>query len=265
MNHNILHKILAHKQKEIAEQRQKEPVSELCSQLENIRNTRSLADALTASSEVAVIAEIKKGSPSAGIIRENFNPEEIAQQYASNGADALSILTDEHFFQGRLGFIKEIHANVNIPVLRKDFIIDDYQIIAARAAGADAILLIVAALTPDKLHNLLSVTYDLHMQAIVEVHNENEMQRALQANAQIIGINNRNLETFSTDLGVTEKLAPLVSPGVVLVGESGVMNAEDVQRMAAAGVDAVLVGSHFMRQPDPGVALAEFKSYIQSC
>ncbi|KAA3660503.1 MAG: indole-3-glycerol phosphate synthase TrpC [Calditrichaeota bacterium] len=262
MQANILHKILDHKRFEVETQRKKVRLEELRERVQMTAAPRSLAAALTATPQLAVIAEVKKASPSAGTIRPNFNPVEIAQQYASNGADALSVLTDEHFFQGHLDFITDIRPHVDIPILRKEFIIDEYQLYEACAAGADAVLLIVAALPQSELERFLLITGNLKMQAIVEVHNEQEMERALQAGAAIVGINNRNLETFEIDLGVTERLAPMAGDDVVLVGESGISTRDDLQRMAAAGVDAVLVGSHFMRQPDPGEALAEFKKGI---
>ncbi|MCA9732608.1 MAG: indole-3-glycerol phosphate synthase TrpC [Deferribacteres bacterium] len=262
MKSNILHKILAHKKNEVEAQRKKVQLEELRERVKTTDAPRSLAAALKATPQLAVIAEVKKGSPSAGTIRPNFNPVEIAQQYAANGADALSVLTDEHFFQGHLDYIAAIRPHVDVPILRKEFIIDEYQLYEARAAGADAVLLIVAALKQSELEQFLFITDKLKMQAIVEVHNEKEMERALQAGAAIVGINNRNLETFEIDLGVTERLAPIAGNDIVLVGESGISKWDDLQRMAAAGVDAVLVGSHFMRQDDPGEALAAFKKGI---
>lgn len=265
MAKNILKKIINDKYAEVAAQKKHVPLARLKEAIAEAPAVRSLSQALTRNPELAVLAEIKKASPSAGLIRPDFSPGLIAAQYAKNDADALSILTDAKYFQGNLAFIAEVRPNVDVPVLRKEFIVDAYQIYETRAAGADAILLIIAALEDDLLTKLLEKARELGVEAIVEVHNNDEMIRALQVDAQIIGINNRNLETFVTDLSVTEKLASIASPDKVLIGESGISTAEDVQRMAAAGVDAVLVGSHFMQQPDPGQALATFKKWIAEC
>ncbi|KAA3615993.1 MAG: indole-3-glycerol phosphate synthase TrpC [Calditrichaeota bacterium] len=258
----ILRKIIEHKRREVAAQRKKITIAELEIQLQHSLETRSLAEALTTPAELSVIAEVKKGSPSEGTIREDFDPVSIAQQYSKNGAHALSVLTDEKFFQGHLRFISAIRPHVAIPVLRKDFIIDEYQLIETRVAGADAVLLIVAALSRDALRHYLRIVHELKMEAIVEVHNEMEMARALETSAKIIGINNRNLDTFKTDLAVTEKLAPMVGKERIIVGESGISTQDDRRRMSAAGVQAVLVGTHFMRQNDPGVALANFRQIL---
>jgi len=219
---------------------------------------RSLAQALTRANSIAVIAEMKKASPSAGIIRERYHPAELAQRYAAAGADAVSVLTDETFFLGSVQHLVHVRPLLQVPVLRKDFILEPYQVLQSRAFGADALLLIAAILSPVQLVELLAVTRELGMQALVEVHTAREMETALQAGAEIIGINNRDLKTFRVDLAVFEELAPLARGRAVLVAESGLQSPADVQRMAAAGADAVLVGSHFMRQADPGAALAAF-------
>ena len=195
----------------------------------------------------AVIAEIKKASPSAGVIAMEFDPVEIANNYEAAGADAISILTDEKFFQGTLLHLSKVQLAVSLPLLRKDFILDEVQIVESTAAGADAILLIVAALEQRYLVDLLHATRSYRLDALVEVHNEEELSRALDAGAETIGINNRDLATFDVDLAVTEKLSAKVPDGVLLVSESGIKSAADVARVARCDVDAMLVGEALIR------------------
>ncbi|MDP9003359.1 MAG: indole-3-glycerol phosphate synthase TrpC [Verrucomicrobiota bacterium] len=197
--------------------------------------------------QLALIAEIKKASPSAGVIVESFDPLAIAKNYARAGVDAISVLTDEKFFQGHLGYLGPIRDAVPQSLLRKDFILDEIQIIEAAAAGADAILLIVAALAQEQLVTLLEVALTYQLDALVEVHTIAELDRALETNTKILGINNRDLTTFEIDLGVTEKLSDNVPAGIVLVSESGIRTAEDLARIRACGVDAVLIGEALMR------------------
>jgi indole-3-glycerol phosphate synthase len=254
---NFLEKILAHKKSEVETRKQQVSEQALRQKIAPASPPRSLAVALSAP-ELSVIAEIKKASPSAGVIRADFDPVQIAHAYIRTGAHALSVLTDEQFFQGSLRYIEQIRPFASIPLLRKDFILDSYQLLEARAAGADAVLLIVAALTPAQLQALHAQAAELGLSVLVEVHTADELQIALTAGANIIGINNRSLETFKIDLATTEQLAPLIPKGVRIVAESGLHTGADVQRMIRAGVDAVLVGTHFMKQPDPGSALQEF-------
>lgn len=258
-NANFLEKILAHKQKEVKTRKTRLSEQTLIAKIEQTNPPISLAEALSCHG-LAVIAEIKKASPSTGVIRENFNPVQIAKSYVKAGANALSILTDEKYFQGSLHYIKQVRSFVPIPILRKDFIIGSYQVLEARAFGADAVLLIVAALDKSQLQMLLQKTDELGLEALIEVHSADEMKIAVDVGAKIIGINNRNLETFKIDLATTEQLAPLAPEGTVLIGESGLHTKDDIQRMIQAGVDAVLVGTHFMKHPDPGIALHQFKS-----
>jgi len=197
--------------------------------------------------QLALIAEIKKASPSAGVIAEWFDPVAIAKNYAHAGAEAISVLTDEQFFQGRLEYLSQVRAVVSIPLLRKDFILDELQIIESAAAGADAILLIVAALGQAQLVHLLEVAATYQLEALVEVHSLAELDRALETDAQIIGINNRNLSTFEVDLGVTEILSDEVPSDIVVVSESGIKTATDLARIRACGVNAVLIGEALMR------------------
>ena len=204
--------------------------------------------------ELALIAEVKKASPSVGVIAELFDPVAIAKNYAAAGAEAISVLTDEQFFQGRLEYLTEIRGAVSVPLLRKDFILDEVQIAEAAAAGADAILLIVAALDDKALRSLLEAAALYQLDALVEVHTLAELERALETDARIIGINNRNLATFEVDLAVTETLSEEVPDDIVLVSESGLRSAADVARVKAAGVNAVLIGEALMRAQTSGIA-----------
>jgi indole-3-glycerol phosphate synthase len=199
---------------------------------------------------LGLIAEVKKASPSAGVIAENFDPVQIARTYESAGANAISVLTDEQYFQGSLAYLTLVRAAVEVPVLRKDFILEEVQIYEASCAGADAILLIVAALEQERLERLLAVATDLHLDVLVEVHTMEEMDRALDTNAQIIGINNRNLATFQVDLKTTEELSEEVPSDVILVSESGIKTREDTRRVLEAGCNAILVGETLMRADD---------------
>jgi indole-3-glycerol phosphate synthase len=206
---------------------------------------------------IAVIAEIKKASPSAGTIAESFDPVLVAKNYERAGAAAVSVLTDAQFFQGSLQDLVGVRQAISLPVLRKDFILDEIQIAEACAAGADAVLLIVAALDQKRLVELAGAAIKYQLDALVEVHAREELERALDAGAEIIGINNRNLATFDVDLGVTEKLSEEVPEDLVLVSESGIKSAEDVDRVKACGVDAVLVGEALMRGQ---VSIADLRS-----
>ncbi len=257
----VLDTILAHKQKEVGKRR-----AGVTMDMIKARASRHLAPpvrdfvgALRASKtgRIGLIAEVKKASPSAGVIREDFDPVRIARAYEANGADCLSVLTDERFFQGHDDYLGMIRTAVSLPLLRKDFIVSEWQIYEARALGADAILLIVAALTPAQVAEYQALTHSLGMAALVEVHTEGEMETALAADAKLIGINSRNLKTFVTDLGTVERLAVTVPPDVLLVAESGLRTPADVARVAGAGAKAILVGETLMRAPDIGQAIGE--------
>lgn len=208
---------------------------------------------------LSVIAEVKKASPSAGTIEPNFDPVAIAKSYAEAGADALSVLTDEKYFQGHLSYLSQIREAVDLPLLRKDFIIHDVQIYEAVVAGADAILLIVGALEQDQLNQLLETAHNCQLDVLVEVHDLEEMERALETEATIIGINNRNLRTFEVDLGTTEALSEEVGPSHILVSESGIYTGEETARIRSWGADAILVGEALMRAEDRTARVAEFK------
>lgn len=217
---------------------------------------RSLRRALEAGAEkeVALIAEIKKASPSAGVIAHAFDPLAIAKNYARAGADAISVLTDEQFFQGKIEYLRAVRDVAELPLLRKDFILEPVQVMQSAAAGADAILLIVAALKTDQLKQLLDLAATFQLDALVEVHTMAELDVALEIGAEMIGINNRDLATFEIDLAVTEQLSEEVPDEVVLVSESGIRTAEDLARVKACGVDAVLIGEALMRSQDCAMA-----------
>ena len=243
---NRLEEILEVKRQEIEQLRSR--AAELDREARARTDFRDFRSALHLDDEVfAVIAEIKKASPSAGVIAKSFDPVEIAKNYERAGANAISVLTDSKFFQGSLEHLKNVRNAVSLPLLRKDFIWDRAQIAESAANGADAILLIVAALTQDQLVRLLKGAKEFRLHALVEVHRVDELQRALEAGAEIVGINNRDLTTFDVDLAVTEELCRDVPDEIVLVSESGIKTPQDVARVKACGVDAVLVGEALMR------------------
>ncbi len=261
---NILAQILEVKEREVAEARSQRPLRDLIKVAAEVSPPRSLAQALRrrAGEPVRVIAEIKRASPSAGPIRADADPADIGVRYQANGAAAISVLTDTSFFDGQLAFLDVVRAVTEVPILRKDFLIEPYQVVESRAAGADAVLLIVAALGDAELAILLAESRRLGMDALVEVHDEAEAARAVEAGAEIIGVNHRNLATFEIDMSLTERLRSLVPEGVILVGESGIRSAADIERVGAAGAHAVLVGERLMREPDPGEALKALTGVI---
>jgi indole-3-glycerol phosphate synthase len=257
---DILKKILERKRAEVASAKIAAPLSELRSRMQELPATLGFESALrktAAAVKTAIIAEVKKGSPSKGVIRNAFDPLGIAAIYAENGAACLSILTDAHFFMGDLAYIPAIRKIVGIPLLRKDFIFDPYQVFEARAAGADAILLIAAMLDLSPLRDLASLARELGLDVLLEVHDEGEMETALMTDCALIGINNRNLRTFETSLATTERLAPLVPPERLIVAESGINARKDIERLANAGAKAFLVGESLMREADIGAKLRE--------
>lgn len=255
----ILAEILAHKRAEVAAQKARWPLDQVQTQARRQPPPRDFAAALRSAPDLAIIAEVKRASPSAGAIRPDADPVELARCYARAGAAAISVLTDHRFFRGSLDDLVRVRQAVDRPVLRKDFLIDPYQVWEARAAGADAVLLIVAALADVDLIALQALANDLGMAALVEVHTAEEVERALRAEARLIGINNRDLRTFTVDLTTTERLRPLIPPDRLVVSESGIQTAADVARLRRAGVRAVLVGEALMRAPDPAVRLREFQ------
>lgn len=253
----ILDKIYQHKLFEIAENKKRIPLEVLKENMKGRRETRSFGTALKSHENICIIAEIKKASPSLGIIREDFQPVEIARIYEASGASAVSILTDEKFFQGSLAYITDIKKFVNLPILRKDFIIDTYQVYEARAAGADAILLIAALLSKDEIQRFLELAEALDMDCLVEVHSEPELENVLQTNAQIIGINNRDLATFSIDIETTLRLIPMIPAGRIIVSESGIKSRMDIVKLLENGVHAVLIGETFMKSNDISAKMRE--------
>ena len=257
---DILKKILRRKTEEIAERSARVPLQALRETVENADTPRGFLQALrqrAVGGDAAVIAEIKKASPSKGVLREHFVPAEIAASYEKGGAACLSVLTDIDFFQGADTYLQQARAACSLPVLRKDFVIDPYQVWEARVLGADCILLIVAALDDAALHGLLALAGELDMDALVEVHDAEEMARALATPAPLIGVNNRNLRTFETRLETTLALKQGFPEDRLLVTESGIHTADDVQRMHAADVHAFLVGEAFMKAENPGGKLRE--------
>jgi indole-3-glycerol phosphate synthase len=257
---DILERILAVKRREVAEAERKVPLAALRADAEKAGKPRDFIGALRAKIAAgmpAVIAEVKKASPSKGVLRADFDPVAIARSYARHGAACLSVLTDEEFFQGSRAYLVQAREVSGLPVLRKDFIIDPYQIHEARAMGADCVLLIVAALDDGTLIELERVAMDLGMAVLVEVHDAEEFARALKLQTPLLGINNRNLRTFETRLETTLDLLGRIPHGKLVVTESGILAPADVARMRAAGVEAFLVGEAFMRAQDPGEALAK--------
>jgi indole-3-glycerol phosphate synthase len=251
----ILDKIVATKRDEIARARAARPESALREGLAAASPPRDFFAALCGGPPARLIAEVKKASPSAGVIRADFDPVAIAQTYRRHGASCLSVLTDEPYFQGSLEYLRRIRAAVDLPVLRKDFIIDPYQVLEARAAGADAVLLIAECLPGGLLGELHDAIVALGMTPLVELYEPENLPRVLEAGARLVGVNNRDLKTFQTDLEHTIRLRPRIPGDRVVVGESGIRTRADVERLQAAGVGAILVGESLMRQPDIGAAV----------
>jgi indole-3-glycerol phosphate synthase len=256
---DILDKIVAVKHQEVVAARRRKPLDAMRADAESRVLTRDFVGALRAkidAGQPAVIAEVKKASPSRGVLREDFIPADIAQSYAEYGAACLSVLTDAQFFQGTVGYLKQARASCQLPVLRKDFMVDAYQIFESRAMGADCILLIAACLDDTQMKDFEAIARSLDMAVLVEVHDGAELARALQLKTPLVGINNRNLKTFEVSLDTTLALKAQVPADRILVTESGIHTRDDVLRMGAAGVNAFLVGEAFMRAPEPGEALA---------
>jgi indole-3-glycerol phosphate synthase len=256
---DILARIVEVKRAEVAAGRARRDLAAVRGEAEERRDRRDFVAALRrriAGGDAAVIAEVKKASPSKGVLREDFRPAEIAQSYERHGAAALSVLTDVSFFQGSTDALEQARGTCMLPVLRKDFVVDPWQVYESRAMGADAILLIVAVLDDESLRDLESLASDLGMAVLVEVHDAGELERALRLKTPLIGINNRNLRTFDVSLETTLGLLDRIPPDRLVVTESGVATPADVRRLRSAGVQAFLVGEAFMRADDPGAALA---------
>lgn len=261
----VLDQIMEWKREEVPAQMAEVSLAEVKAFARLAPDPIDFAAALTARPGASLIAEVKRASPSRGLIAQDWDPELIGETYARSGAAAISCLTDVRFFQGKLEYLTAIKERLRdigkpVPVLRKDFIYHEYQVYEARMAGADALLLIVGVLSDNELRKLYDLTYQLGIQALVEVHDERELERALALDVHIIGVNNRDLRTFQVDIETTGRLRALIPPGKVLVGESGIRNEADVQRMAAMGCDAILVGETFckLRQPERAAKVREF-------
>lgn len=255
---DVLKKILAKKQQEITERSAKVSIDDLKKLITTASAPRGFIQAINKKIELgqaAVIAEVKKASPSKGLLRENFEPREIAASYQTGGAACLSVLTDKDFFQGSEAYLLQARDACDLPVLRKDFMVDAYQVYEARAINADCILLIVAALDDAKLGELNELAHSLGMDVLVEVHDAAELERALKLDLALVGINNRNLRTFETSLQTTVDLLAKVPAGVTVVSESGIHKAKDIQMLRSHKVDAFLIGEAFMREENPGAAL----------
>ena len=257
---DILDKIVAVKHQEVAAAQKRKPLDVVRADAESRILTRDFVGAMRAKISAglpAVIAEVKKASPSKGVLRADFIPADIAQSYAEFGAACLSVLTDVQFFQGGVDYLKQARASCQLPVLRKDFMVDAYQIYESRAMGADAVLLIAACLDDAQMRDFEAIARGLDMAVLVEVHDQAELERALKLKTPLIGINNRNLKTFEVSLDTTLALRSLVGADRIVVTESGIQTRDDVLRMGAAGVNAFLVGEAFMRADEPGQALAQ--------
>ncbi|WP_019429296.1 indole-3-glycerol phosphate synthase TrpC [Limnohabitans sp. Rim47] len=257
---DILDQIIKVKREEVAAAQTQKPMAVVRTDAESRVLTRDFEGAMRAkiaAGQAAVIAEIKKASPSKGVLRAEFIPADIAQSYAEHGAACLSVLTDKQFFQGSVDFLKQARASCDLPVLRKDFMIDAYQVYEARAMGADAVLLIAACLDDAQMADMEAVARSLDMAVLVEVHDRAELDRALKLKTRLVGINNRNLKTFEVSLQTTLDMLPAVPADRLLITESGILSADDVKRMREARVNGFLVGEAFMRAAEPGEALAQ--------
>ncbi len=261
MAHTILEKIIQTKWQEIEAAQRQISLAHIKARAEDFtEKTRGFTQALLERRKLTrpgIIAEIKKASPSKGLIRPDFDVAAIAHSYEKGGATCLSVLTDVHYFQGSPAYLKIAREQTNLPVIRKDFIVDAYQVYEARLMGADALLLIVAALTDEKLTELYELSLSLGVDVLVEVHNATELERALKLDLPLVGINNRNLHTFEVSLDTTLDLLAQIPPEVMVITESGILTQEDVKRMLSAGVYGFLIGESFMRQADPGAYLAQ--------
>jgi indole-3-glycerol phosphate synthase len=253
---NVLEQIITARRRRVEQTRLQVPLSKLETAADARADFRNFASAISGPT-LRVIAELKKASPSRGVMRADYNPAEIARGYEAAGASALSVLTEEDNFSGSLEDLKIAREAVQLPVLRKDFIVDEYQVFESAAAGADALLMIVAALADTELKNLIGLCRRLHLAALVEVHDERELDRALAVGAKIIGVNNRDLRTLEVDLETSFRLRPRIPSGCVAVSESGIQSPADLRRLGEARYDAVLIGERFMKAADPGRELAE--------
>lgn len=253
----ILSRIIEEKRKVVEEAKKAKPLNDLIKETKRLSVRSSFKKNISRPHHVNIIAEIKKASPSKGILRGDFNPVKIAITYQAGGASAISVLTDERFFEGRLEYISKVKGNVSIPILRKDFFIDEYQIYETVASGAEAILLIPDILSGAQMSKFYNLAAELGLDCLVEVHNEEDIEKALAVGASIIGINNRDLHTFKVDLGVTQRLVRLIPQSKVIVSESGIKSYEDIMFLKSLGVNAVLIGEVFMESDDISAKMRE--------
>jgi len=261
---NILEKIIEVKKEEVQQLRREFTLSNFTDKEFFAKNTMSLKKALSDSENISIIAEVKKASPSKGLISENFNHIEIAQTYFNNGAEAVSVLTDEQFFQGSSQYLADIAAFKTVPILRKDFIIDEYQLYQAKAIGADAVLLIAEALDDKQIKDLSSTAYNIGLEVLLEIHSAEQLDKIDFDLNTLIGINNRNLENFSVDLNTTLNLLKILPDHILTVSESGIHSREDIYQLRSASVNAVLVGEYLMRSDNTDESLRELKGWCRS-
>ncbi|MBP7056664.1 MAG: indole-3-glycerol phosphate synthase TrpC [Candidatus Omnitrophica bacterium] len=257
----MLTRIIEEKRRVVEEAKRRKPIEDLAHEAKNMCGKSTFKKNIARPHHINLIAEIKKASPSRGIIRGDFNPAKIALTYQAQGASAISVLTDERFFEGRLEYIKLVKSHTTLPVLRKDFIIDEYQIYESVAAGADAILLIADILSQSEMKKFYKLASSLGLDVILEVHNEEDVDKALASGGDIIGINNRDLSVFKVDLNVTQKLIRMIPPSKIKVSESGIKTHEDVMFLKSLGVNAVLIGEAFMEADDIGAKMREIMRY----
>lgn len=257
----ILDDIVQNKKTEVELAKTKLPFLQLQDKVKNCPKPKDFYSALCSENgEIKIIAEIKKASPSKGVLSKDFDPIKIANTYSDCGADAISVLTDSKFFKGSLGDLSNVRKTVDLPLLRKDFMVDPYQIYESKFYGADAILLIVAALSGDMLDELKSTAESLGLHTLVEVHNENELDIALEKNSKIIGINNRDLKTFDVSLNTSIKLSRLIPNDILIISESGIQSSKDIQTLHSYGINSFLVGESFMKSKNPGDKIKELKN-----
>src|SRR3990172_5714707 len=252
---SILDEIITCKKREVAKQQKKISIQRLIKIVHKTARPADFKNALKKNGSVGIVAEIKKASPSAGVIREDFDAVEIANIYKNNGASAISVLTDKEYFQGDIEYLKQVREAVDLPLLRKDFIIDPYQIVEARVHGADTVLLILNVLSKDHCQELVATAREYDLDYLIEVHTIKELERALCEDYPLVGINNRDLQTFTVDLATTEKLTKIIPDSITVISESGIKNREDIERLSRCGIDAVLIGETLMRQDNIGEML----------
>lgn len=255
----ILDTIVRYKEVRVNKQKEEHPISEIIKELETTELSRNFIGAFKKSKKISIIAEVKKASPSKGVIRENFNYLDIASIYEEKKVDAISVLTEDKFFLGKDDCLKDIKKITTIPILRKDFIIDEYQIYQSKALGADAVLLIASILDKKKLNDFYKTARNIEMECIVEVHDEKELQEVLEIDVKIIGINNRNLKTFETRLNTTEDLVKYIPNNKVIISESGIKTRDDIEYLQGIGVDGVLIGESLMKSNDIGKKISQLR------